>query len=172
MSAPRKVLLVGWDAADWKVASPLMDRGEMPMLAKLVSTGVMGNLATLEPVLSPLLWTSVATGKRAYDHGVTNFTDVDPVSGQVRPVTSASRRCKAVWEILAERGLSSHVVGWFATHGERIPGGGVVSDSFARASSRSAATRAKRLWNCALPSWDARQTSARGWETRSDRCRS
>ena len=69
MSAPRKVLLVGWDSADWKVANPLIDCGEMPMLAKLVSTGVMGNLATLEPMLSPLLWTSIATGKRAYDHG-------------------------------------------------------------------------------------------------------
>jgi len=131
MSAPRKILLVGWDAADWKVASPLMDRGEMPVLDKLVSTGVMGNLATLEPMLSPLLWTSIATGKRAYDHGVTNFADVDPMTGEVHPVSSASRRCKAIWNLLAEQGLKSHVVGWLATHGERIPGGVVVSDRFA-----------------------------------------
>ena len=130
MSRPR-VLLIGWDAADWKVAGPLMDSGEMPMLAKLVSTGVMGNLSTLEPILSPMLWTSIATGKRAYDHGVTNFADVDPASGNVRAVSSDSRQCKAIWNILAEQGLSSHVVGWFATHGERIPGGGVVSDRFA-----------------------------------------
>ena len=26
----KKVLLVGWDAADWKVIHPLMDAGEMP----------------------------------------------------------------------------------------------------------------------------------------------
>jgi len=130
MSEPRKVLLVGWDAADWKIANPLMDRGEMPVLAKLVSTGVMGNLATLEPMLSPLLWTSIATGKRAYDHGVTNFADVDPLTGEVHPVTSASRRCKAIWNLLAERGLKSHLVGWFATHGEQLPDGVVVSDRF------------------------------------------
>jgi predicted AlkP superfamily phosphohydrolase/phosphomutase len=59
-----KVLLLGWDAADWKVISPLLDAGEMPNLERLVSTGVIGNLATLQPVLSPMLWTSIATGKR------------------------------------------------------------------------------------------------------------
>lgn len=28
--------------------------------------GVSGNLTTLDPALSPMLWTSVATGKMAY----------------------------------------------------------------------------------------------------------
>ena len=28
----RKVLLIGWDAADWKVASPLIDESKMPIL--------------------------------------------------------------------------------------------------------------------------------------------
>jgi predicted AlkP superfamily phosphohydrolase/phosphomutase len=32
--------------------------------------GSHGNLATLEPQLSPMLWTSIATGKMAYHHGV------------------------------------------------------------------------------------------------------
>ena len=130
MRAHRKVLLVGWDSADWKIISPLMDRGEMPLMNKLVSGGVMGNLRTLEPILSPLLWTSIATGKRAYDHGILGFTDVDPITGNVRPVTSASRQCKAVWNILAQHGLISHIVGWLASHGERIPGGSVVSNLF------------------------------------------
>jgi len=125
-----KVLLVGWDSADWKVINPLMDTGLMPQLARMCELGVMGNLATLRPILSPMLWTSIATGKRAYDHGVLGFTDVDPVTGQVRPVTAATRTCKAVWNILAERGFTSHVVSWFATHGEQIPGGMVVSNLF------------------------------------------
>ena len=51
----QKVLLLGWDAADWKVITPLMDAGLMPNLEKLVSQGVMGNLSTLSPVLSPML---------------------------------------------------------------------------------------------------------------------
>ena len=63
-----KVLLVGWDAADWKVIMPLIDAGKMPNLAGLIDKGICGNIATLQPVLSPMLWTSIATGKRAYKH--------------------------------------------------------------------------------------------------------
>ena len=50
----KRLLLVGWDSADWKVIQPLLDRGEMPMLAKLMQQGVHGNLRTLEPALSPM----------------------------------------------------------------------------------------------------------------------
>jgi predicted AlkP superfamily phosphohydrolase/phosphomutase/predicted Zn-dependent protease len=125
-----RLLLVGWDSADWKVMQPLMDGGQLRMVRKIVESGVMGNLATLEPILSPMLWTSIATGKRAYDHGVLGFTDVDSATGRVRPVTASARRVKAVWNILAECGFKSHVIGWFATHGERIPGGGVVSNVY------------------------------------------
>ena len=89
-----------------------------------------GNLTTLEPQLSPMLWTSIATGKMAYHHGVEGFTEVDPVSGQVVPVSAATRQCKTVWELLGERGLRSHVVGWFATQGERDLDGCMVSNMY------------------------------------------
>ena len=42
----RKILLVGWDAADWRIATPLLDRGQMPHLARFVEQGVMGDLAS------------------------------------------------------------------------------------------------------------------------------
>ena len=61
-SPPRKVLLVGWDAADWKVIHPLLDAGKMPHLARFLERGVMGNIATLQPALSPTLWTSITVG--------------------------------------------------------------------------------------------------------------
>ena len=47
MNKKPKVLLIGWDAADWKIINPLMDAGEMPNLQGLVERGVIGNLATL-----------------------------------------------------------------------------------------------------------------------------
>ena len=37
----RKVLLIGWDAADWKVIHPLLDAGKMPNLQRLIENGVM-----------------------------------------------------------------------------------------------------------------------------------
>jgi len=124
----KRLILAGWDSADWKLIHPLLDAGEMPGMAWLVEGGVSGNLATMEPQLSPMLWTSIATGKRAWQHGVHGFTEVDPTSKRVVPVAYASRRCKTVWEILGERGLRSHVIGWFATHGETNPHGCIVSN--------------------------------------------
>ena len=60
----RKLLLIGWDAADWKTINRLVDAGQMPIMKGLIEHGSMGNLTTLHPVLSPMLWTSIATGKR------------------------------------------------------------------------------------------------------------
>ena len=133
MTAParKRLLLVGWDSADWKIMHPLMDQGMMPGLQQLVEAGVSGNITTLEPQLSPMLWTSIATGKHAYHHGVHGFTEVDPLSGGVVPVSAATRQCKTVWEMLNERGLKTHVVSWFATQGERDLNGKMVSNMFA-----------------------------------------
>lgn len=126
----KRILLVGWDSADWKIIRALLDEGGMDGIRRLMDGGSHGNLATLEPQLSPMLWTSIATGKMAYHHGVEGFTEVDPVSGRVIPVSAASRKCKSLWEMLGERGLRSHVVGWFATQGERDLNGSVVSNLY------------------------------------------
>jgi len=130
MPIRKKLLLVGWDSADWKIIQPLIDSGGLPGIARVVEAGVSGNLTTLEPQLSPMLWTSIATGKMAYHHGVPGFTEVDPASGRVVPVSAATRRCSTLWEILGDHGLRSHVVGWFATHGERDHRGSIVSNMF------------------------------------------
>ncbi len=127
----RRVLLIGWDAADWKMIDPLLEQGRLPNLARLVATGLMGNIASLTPMLSPLLWTSIATGKYADRHGILGFTEPDPGTGGVRPVTSTSRRCRALWNILSERGLRAGAVNWFASHPPEKINGFVVSDRFA-----------------------------------------
>ena len=67
---PRKVLLIGWDAADWKVINPLMDAGKMPNVQRLVENGCIAQLSTLHPP-PPMLWTSIATGKEPFNTGST-----------------------------------------------------------------------------------------------------
>ena len=126
----RKVLLIGWDAADWEHINPLLEEGLMPTLDALINRGVMGNLATLQPVLSPMLWNSVATGKFADKHGIHGFIEPDPVNGGARPYTSTSRKCKAVWNILSQSGLRSNVVGWWASHPAEPINGTVVTNAF------------------------------------------
>ena len=106
----KKVLLIGWDAADWKVINPLLDQGLMPTLDSFINQGVMGNLATLRPILSPMLWNSIATGKRANKHGIHGFMEPDTQNGGIRPVSSTSRKVKAIWNILTQRGYKTHVL--------------------------------------------------------------
>ncbi len=129
MSHNKRLLLIGWDSADWKIIQPLVDAGHMPAMQRLLEQGISGNLTTLNPQLSPMLWTSIATGKHAYHHGVPGFTEVN-AAGQVVPVSAATRQCRTVWEMLGEHGLKSHVVSWFATQGERPGKGCVVSNLY------------------------------------------
>ena len=130
----KKVLLIGWDAADWQIIHPLVDAGLMPTLARFIEGGVIGNLATLHPVLSPILWNSIATGQNGDKHGILGFTEVDESSATLHPVRSTSRRVKALWNMLSQAGLKSHVLGWYASHpAEPLPAGVTVSNLFARA---------------------------------------
>jgi tetratricopeptide (TPR) repeat protein len=126
----KKILLIGWDAADWQVILPLLKAGQMPCLQRVIQNGVRANLQTLSPMVSPLLWNSVATGKRADKHGILNFVELDPNGRGVRPVTSTSRRVKAIWNILTQQGLRTHVVAWFASHPAEPINGVCVSNVF------------------------------------------
>jgi predicted AlkP superfamily phosphohydrolase/phosphomutase/tetratricopeptide (TPR) repeat protein len=128
----RRVVLVGWDGADWALINPLLDAGLMPNLQKLVERGVMGKVETLQPPLSPLLWTSIATGKTADQHGILGFLEPDPVGGRARPVTSSSRATKALWNILHQSGLRSLVLNWFASHPAESIDGVCVSNLFCK----------------------------------------
>ena len=129
-SHQRKVLLIGWDAADWEHITPLLEEGLMPTLDAFINRGVMGNLATLQPILSPMLWNSVATGKLADKHGIHGFIEPDPLNGGARPYTSTSRKCKALWNILTQSGLRSNIVGWWASHPAEPINGTVVTNAF------------------------------------------
>ncbi len=129
MPEPRG-LLIGWDAADWKVIQPLLDAGQMPNLARLIAGGLRGNVATIYPALSPMLWTSIATGKRAYKHGIHGFSEPLPDGSGVRPITLLSRKTKAVWNILNQTGHRSIVVGWWPSHPAEPLNGVMVSDHF------------------------------------------
>ncbi len=127
-------MLVGWDAADWKVIHPLMDAGKMPNVQRLVENGAMGQIATLHPPLSPMLWTSIATGKRPFKHGIHGFSEPTPDGRGIQPVTNLSRKSKALWNIFTQSHLRSVVIGWWPSHPAEPINGVMVSDHYHRAS--------------------------------------
>lgn len=132
----KKLLFIGWDAADWQMIRPLLDAGYMPNLRGLMDRGVWGNLATILPILSPMLWNSIATGKRADKHGILGFVEPKPDATGIRPAASTSRKCKAVWNILSQNDLPSIVVNWFASHPAEPIKGAIVTNQYEAAAER------------------------------------
>ena len=132
-ASPKRVLLLGWDAADWSFLTPLIDDGKMPNLRRLIEGGVSGRIATLQPVLSPILWTSIATGKRGDKHGILSFVEPTPDGTGIQSVSSHSRQAKALWNILSQLGRRSVVVNWFASQPAEPIRGAVVSNRFSEA---------------------------------------
>jgi tetratricopeptide (TPR) repeat protein len=114
-TARRKVLWLAVDSFDWDIARPLMEAGRMPHLKRLVEEGASGDLQPVAPLLSPVIWTSVATGKTPGKHGIVDFVASDPATGAVIPVTSTLRRSRAFWNILSDAGVSVGVIAWWAS---------------------------------------------------------
>ena len=137
-----RLLVIGVDGADWRWMEPLIARGDLPHLADLRRRGVWGPLETLQPTLSPVVWTTIATGQTPRRHGVHGFTarrlaGVDEPLPKLRrgglgfdafhaqllarridyeaPITAHARKVPAFWELDSAAGARVVVVNWWAT---------------------------------------------------------
>jgi Flp pilus assembly protein TadD/predicted AlkP superfamily phosphohydrolase/phosphomutase len=126
-----RLLLVGLDGADWKVVDYLLAQGKLPNLARLIREGVRARLKTIAPALSPVVWTTIATGFLPPEHGILDFLVDDAKTGRKIPVTSRQRKVRAVWNLLGEAGIPVGVVGWWATWPAESVNGYLVSDRVA-----------------------------------------
>ncbi len=128
---PGRVILLGLDGADPATIDLLMSEGKLPNFSKLRREGAYAPLQSQKPLLSPVIWTTIATGKTPDHHRIGHFVAVNPTSGEQLPVTSQMRRVQALWNILSARDRSVDVVGWWATWPAENVRGIVVSDHFA-----------------------------------------
>jgi hypothetical protein len=132
---PRRWLVVAWDGGDWDLLLPMLEAGRLPNLLRLMKRGAYGPLATFRPTLSPVLWTTVATGEPPERHGIAGFektrTRVERRIfrllhwGALRHelYTNADRRVPAIWNLLSAEGRTSLVVGYHNTFpAERVNG--------------------------------------------------
>jgi tetratricopeptide (TPR) repeat protein len=124
------LLVVGIDGADWDLIDPMMRAGELPHLQRLKSRGAWGPLRSMKPTLSPILWTTMATGRPPEEHGVLDFLMRD-ASGAEMPISRLSRRVKALWNIATDLGVTSATVGWWATWPAETVLGAMVTDRLA-----------------------------------------
>ena len=124
---PRRWMVIGWDAAEWRLLLPLMEAGELPNFERLLRSGTHGNLGSFLPSISPAIWTTVATGVPPSEHGIRHFYNQRPRLerwwsrlknfGQLdrHLFSNADRRAPAIWNQLSDRGRRVMTVGYHNT---------------------------------------------------------
>lgn len=124
----QRVYLIGFDGASWNLMERPLREGKLPNFKKLIQTGTSGPLKSFVPTKSPILWTTIATGKVPKKHGVGSYTA--EVNGKVVPVSGMQRGVKAYWNILSDFGVKVGVVNWWVTWPPEKVNGFMVSDHY------------------------------------------
>jgi tetratricopeptide (TPR) repeat protein len=127
-AAPGRIIVLGIDGLDPQALDLLMSEGKLPNFARLRQEGAYAPLISSKPLLSPIIWTTIATGKTPIEHGIGHFVAVNEKTGEELPVTSQMRRVKALWNMLSDAGRDVAVVGWWATWPAENVRGVIVSD--------------------------------------------
>ncbi|HYK00187.1 MAG TPA: alkaline phosphatase family protein [Thermoanaerobaculia bacterium] len=104
-----RVAVFAIDGADWELISELSNDGRIPNLRALALGGTTASLQTIQPTVSPLVWTTIATGLTPDRHGVIDYFD----RTSKKPVDATTRRAPALWEISEAFGRKAVAVNWW-----------------------------------------------------------
>ena len=133
------LLVVGLEGATMDAVLPLASQGRLPFLSTMIEGGASGRLGAFPPFRPTALWTTLATGKLPYKHGILGeerwpapwlgrgamlevlprglgFTAWGTFGADPVPVGTEERRALALWEVLPRLGTGSAVVGWPGSH--------------------------------------------------------
>src|SRR5215813_12927262 len=130
----RKLIFLGLDGLDPGLAERYMSEGKLPNLSKLKEQGDFQRLRTTFPALSPVAWSTFATGVNPARHSMFDFLNrslssymPELSSSRVsnpdrvlklgkyriplaRPIVEMRRKSKTFWHILGERQIASTVL--------------------------------------------------------------
>jgi predicted AlkP superfamily phosphohydrolase/phosphomutase len=105
-----RVLVVGWDGADWDVLDPLLAAGDLPALAGLLARGRRGVSRSCRPSHSWAAWPTFLTGRDPAGHGVFDVLEYRPGATRRLPVSSRSILAPTWPERLSEAGKTTLLV--------------------------------------------------------------
>jgi predicted AlkP superfamily phosphohydrolase/phosphomutase len=120
----KKVIVIGLDGFEPKIAEPLLNEGRLPNLARIRAQGGYSRLQTTFPAQTPVAWSTFATGTNPGAHGIFDFVRRDPKtylpdfalnryeqkSPYLPPKSVNLRRGATVWDVLSAAGRSSTIV--------------------------------------------------------------
>ncbi len=130
----RKIIFLGLDGLDPRLTERWMAEGKLPNLARIAASGSYSRLRTTFPSLSPVAWSTFATGVSPAKHNIFDFLDRSlktylpqlssarvgqpdrvlrlgrlriPLS---RPALELRRKSRPFWSILGEHGIGSTIL--------------------------------------------------------------
>lgn len=130
----RRVVVIGFDGASPHILEPLMAAGKLPNFAALAEHGAYRHLRTTCPPISPVAWSTFATGANPGKHNIFDFLSRNPHTYQLElsstrirtrtrrvgfgplsveracPVVQLEQQGRAFWEVLGEHGVFSAVM--------------------------------------------------------------
>ena len=130
----RKIIFLGLDGLDARLTERLMAEGKLPNLAGLAAEGSYHRLRTTFPALSPVAWSTFATGVGPAKHNIFDFLDRSLKSylpqlssarvgkaervlriGRLRiplsrPPIELRQKSQPFWKILGEHGIGSTIL--------------------------------------------------------------
>lgn len=143
------------DGLERRMAEHLIAQGQLPSLARLLSTGARAGLQAEPERVPAIVWTTVATGRGPEAHGilsaesrrVAGLRTPAPLGDQrnafasalgaatdllrltrPQPASVALRGVKAFWNVASDKGLRVGVVNWWASWPAEPVNGYLVTD--------------------------------------------
>lgn len=140
----KKVIVLGIDGFDPNIADFLMQQNKLPNFTKLRDTGYYSKLQTITPVMSPVIWTSIATGQNPGKTNIMEFMRFDrekmlpflTIIDESRTITgvkySSPIKGTPIWDSTSNADVWTSIIHWPVTfpaskiNGESLSGMGVT----------------------------------------------
>ena len=121
----KKAIVIGLDGLEPAIVEAMLQRGELPNLARIRQSGCYSRLRTTYPAQTPVAWSSFATGTNPGGHGIFDFISRDPAtylpdaalsrferpkSAFAPPRVVNQRKGTPFWQTLSQAGVPSVVL--------------------------------------------------------------
>ncbi len=114
----KKIIYLGFDGLDPAITERLMAEGKLPNFANLSNTGSYRRLRTTFPALSPVAWSTFATGVNPAKHNIFDFLNRDlrtytpelSSAKVTRTSVEMRRKSETFWRILGRHAVKSTIL--------------------------------------------------------------
>ena len=121
-----RVIVLGVNGAEWDIIRPLLVRGQMPNLARVIERGVSGKLRTVSAPNCPKVYSIFATSAPPEENGITGFL----VGGST--AHSGLLKIEPFWDRLSEAGVTVGMANVPATFPVKPVNGYMISGMLTR----------------------------------------